>query len=198
MIEAAVALITGTLLLMGSPGPAPLALAATSATFGIRDGMPFYLGNLAGIAVALVSASVGLAALFSVFPSTKLILKIMGGLYICYIALKIAMAPTEPSKLNNALAPKFRDGIMLNLLNPKGYGAFMAIFSQFIMPISSISMAFVVTGTICLMVTAIVDFGWLCFGSLLGPLLKNPREGRIIRISFGVLMVLAVLWAFAQ
>jgi threonine/homoserine/homoserine lactone efflux protein len=198
MIEAAISLIIGTILLLGSPGPAPLALAATSATFGIRSGIPFFLGNLAGITFALVAAAVGLTALFSAFPSMKIVLQIIGGLYICYIAFKIATAPTSISERTSNIAPKFRDGVMLNILNPKGYAAFLAIFSQFLIPISPIFMAFFVTGSICFIVTATADFGWLFFGNLLGPLLRQPRQARVIRIGFGILMVTAVIWVFAQ
>ncbi len=43
MVESIVALITASALLLGSPGPAPLALAATGATYGIKGGIPFLL-----------------------------------------------------------------------------------------------------------------------------------------------------------
>lgn len=36
MLESIVSLIVATLLLLGSPGPVPLALAATGATYGFR------------------------------------------------------------------------------------------------------------------------------------------------------------------
>lgn len=35
-------LIIMTLLLLGSPGPAPIALAATGATAGVKNGLPFF------------------------------------------------------------------------------------------------------------------------------------------------------------
>ncbi|WP_043769182.1 LysE family translocator [Algiphilus aromaticivorans] len=198
MSEALAALIIGTLLLVGSPGPAPLALAATSASFGIRSGIPFYLGNLLGLAFALVSASAGMAALFTAFPSAELALKILGGVYICYLALKIATASTGPANVASAGAPKIRDGILLSVLNPKGYAAFLAIFSNFLLPISPTGLALVVTGLVCLVVTAAVDLGWLCLGSLIGPLMRAPGKSRAIRVGFGVMMVAAVLWAFTQ
>jgi len=46
MTESVLALIIATSVLLGSPGPAPLALAATSATFGIKNSLPFYFGIL--------------------------------------------------------------------------------------------------------------------------------------------------------
>lgn len=198
MSESVLALMMATLLLVGSPGPAPLALAATSASFGIRRGLPFYWGNLAGITFALVAASAGLAALFAAFPGAQLALKIIGGLYICYLALKIATAPIQSESAPTQGAPSFRDGAMLNVLNPKGYVSFLAIFSQFLLPLESTSLALFLTGCVCFVVTAAVDLGWLCLGSLIAPLMREARVGRLIRIAFGVLMVLAVLWAFSQ
>lgn len=57
MLESIVSLIAATGLLLGSPGPAPLALAATGATFGIRRGAPFLAGILLGLSVAIIGAS---------------------------------------------------------------------------------------------------------------------------------------------
>ena len=56
MNSALIKLVIGTVLLLGSPGPAPIALAAVSATYGIRRGLPFYFGNLSGLLVAMIAA----------------------------------------------------------------------------------------------------------------------------------------------
>ncbi|WP_260865169.1 LysE family translocator [Shewanella sp. KCT] len=136
MLESLVSLIAATGLLLGSPGPAPLALAATGATFGIRRGAPFLAGILLGLSVAIIGASAGLAALFSNFPDLRLTFQLLGGAYIAFIAYKIASAPC--TQLDNAQqAPSFKDGFILNLLNPKAYAAFLAIFSQFLLPLET-------------------------------------------------------------
>ncbi len=129
MIEALLTLLSTTALLLGSPGPAPLALAATGATFGYKKSIPFLLGILSGLAVAIFCASIGLATLFVTFPTMKLICQLAGAGYILFIAYKIATAPTSiaDAPIN---PPNFKDGFILNLLNPKAYAAFLAIFSQ--------------------------------------------------------------------
>lgn len=113
MIEAIATLITTTFLLLGSPGPAPLALAATGASHGFRNGVPFLAGILAGLAVAIIGAIAGLAKLFASFPELRLTVQILGSTYICYIAFKIATAPIIDSDAGlKTGALSFADGFI--------------------------------------------------------------------------------------
>lgn len=193
MLEPFIVLITATALLLGSPGPAPLALAATGATFGVRKGMPFLAGILLGLSFAIIGAIAGLAALFSQFPNFRFICQLAGGAYILYIAYKIASAQPIAAQ-GSQIAPSFRDGFILNLLNPKAYAAFLAIFSQFILPFTDSHISYIVTGLTCLAVAAVVDTLWLMFGGLLRPVFSKPKQARVIRIIFALLMVIAVIY----
>ena len=193
MIEALLSLITATALLLGSPGPAPLALAAIGATYGVRKGLSFLIGILAGLACAIVGAVVGLSTLFAAFPTVKFACQLIGGAYIVYIAFKIAGAPIVENTAPQ-LPPTFNDGFILNLLNPKAYAAFLAIFSQFLLPMTSEVTAYVATGLVCWLVAMIVDAIWLGFGALLRPIFAHPQQARLIRIVFALLMVSAVVF----
>lgn len=200
MIEALLTLLSTTALLLGSPGPAPLALAATGATFGCKKSIPFLLGILSGLAVAIFCASIGLATLFVTFPTMKLICQLAGAGYILFIAYKIATAPTNiaDAPIN---PPNFKDGFilnLLNLLNPKAYAAFLAIFSQFLLPLASINYSYLATGLVCLIVATLVDILWLLFGSILRPIFAKPKQARAIRIVFALLMIIAVSFALIK
>lgn len=199
MIEAIITLVLVTTFLLGSPGPAPLALAATSATFGVKPSVPFLFGILSGLSIAILGATLGLAAVLASHPYAKVVLQVVGGLYILYVAAKIASAPVLSSHSEDKMnVPTFLDGFILNLLNPKAYAAFLAIFSQFLLPLESNVSAYILTAFICLLVAALVDTLWLCLGGLIGPLFCEPRKARLLRIFFAILMAAAVLWAFLQ
>ncbi|MGX5200674.1 LysE family translocator [Aliikangiella sp. IMCC44632] len=193
MLESFIALITATALLLGSPGPAPLSLAATGATFGVKRGIPFLSGILVGLSVAIGAAIVGIAGLLSHFPSLSLFLKFAGAAYILYIAFKIACAPLSKNQIATK-APNFQDGFVLNLLNPKAYAAFFAIFSQFLLPFSDPKIATLVTGLTCLSIAAIVDGVWLALGGVLKPIFSEPMHARVISIIFALSMVVAVAY----
>ncbi len=197
MLEALGSLIVATVLLLGSPGPATLALAATGAVFGFRGGMPFLIGILSGLAVAIVLGSAGIVALFEAFPASRFFVQLCGGLYICYIALKIATAPVLAThETPSRSAPLFRDGFILNLLNPKAYATFLALFSQFRLPFSNDMVGTAVTALVAFGIGIIVDIVWLVLGGLLRPIFEDPKIARITRVTFGLLMVIAVVIAF--
>lgn len=91
---------------MQSPSPA---FAATGAVFGFRGGTPFLIGILSGLAVAIVLGSVGITALFAAFPSSRLVAQICGGLYIFYLAWKIATAPVLSTQGNQSVSAPYRE-----------------------------------------------------------------------------------------
>lgn len=196
MLESIVTLVSATALLLGSPGPAPLALAATGAAHGVKRGTPFLAGILVGLSVAIVGAMSGLAALLAAWPEVRFSIQVAGALYIVFVAYKIASSPVLPSdKTDSASVPAFFDGFVLNLLNPKAYAAFLAIFSQFRLPLAEDLSGYLATGLVCLLVAAFVDFVWLCLGSVIRPLFASPKWARLLRVSLAATMVFAVLWA---
>ncbi len=165
MLETVVSLIAATALLLGSPGPVPLALAATSAVFGFCASLPFLLGILVGLALAMSVGAAGLTLLFSTLPSSGIVMQVAGALYSSYVAWKIATAPTLATQLaaRDSL-PTYSDGLILNLLNPKAYAAFLALFSQFLLPVASSAYNTVATAVIVFVVAIAVDTLWLAIG----------------------------------
>ncbi len=194
MFEAWISLVLTSLLLLGSPGPAPLALAAVGATAGVKKSIPFLMGILSGLLVAITFAAVGLAALFDHYSYAKLICEILGAIYILFVAYKIASAPAL-SNTNGADIPDFKDGFILNLLNPKAYAAFLAIFAQFLLPYQTETISYLMTAIGCFFVALFVDSVWLIAGGILRPFLNDPNKLRITRVTFAVIMVVMVMYA---
>ena len=195
MFESIISLSVATVLLLGSPGPAPLAIAATGATYGTREGIPFLVGILCGLLFAIIGATLGMAVLLNSFPDVRFILQVVGGLYIVYIAQKIARAPVLSIGNETVSKPSLLDGFILNLINPKAYAAFLAIFSQFLLPFKTQFSSYLATGLICFLIAVIVDSAWLALGAFLRPIFESPNSARAIRVIFAVLMVGAVIFA---
>lgn len=194
MSEAILSLMITTLLLLGSPGPATLSLAATGAAVGFKGGYRFLAGILTGLTVAITTAAIGLASLFSSFNQLRIAAQIAGALYIVYLAFRIATSPVlVTNETTDGIAPRFRDGFILNLLNVKAYAAFLAIFSGFLLPLESLALSYLATGIVCLTVATFVDLIWLWFGGVIRPIFSEPRSARILRVVFAVLMVVSVL-----
>ncbi len=194
MLEAYFSLVVVAFLLLGSPGPAPLAIAATGAVFGIQQGLRFLLGLVTGFVVVLCIQAFGLAALLYSYPGLAWGLQLFGLLYIMYIAYKIATAPITDQANQPDAPPGFLDGVVLNASNPKAYAAVLAIHAQFLLPYPTTAWAYLMTGLVCFVVVLVVDLLWLLLGKVLRSLMHHPSAGRMIRWVFAALMLVAVIW----
>ena len=196
MIEALFTLAVATGLLLGSPGPATLSLAAVGATFGVSRGIPYLAGILLGLSCAMAGAVLGVAAIFVQWPQVKWVVQILGAMYLTYVAFQIATAPVlQNSEIAPHKMPGFRDGFVLNLLNPKAYAAFFVLFSQFLLPFDNVSIGYITTSLIIFVIAVVVDSIWLMIGSAVRSLFTHPKTARATRVFFGLSIVIATGWA---
>ncbi|MGB1710400.1 MAG: LysE family translocator, partial [Candidatus Puniceispirillaceae bacterium] len=87
---------------------------------GGRAGMAIGCGL--GIAAAgwTLAALVGLDAVFRLFPWSYMLVKIVGGLYLSYLAYGIWKAAPQPvAETEIPAGHAFRSGLLVNLSNPK-------------------------------------------------------------------------------
>lgn len=119
-IELLIAFNLTLLAALASPGPALLVSIRTSLVHGRLAGMKTGLGLATMAALWTMMALLGLNSVFEIFPWAYTFMKIAGALYLLYIAWKTwvnAKMPLDESV--NVSRKHFRDGILLNLSNPK-------------------------------------------------------------------------------
>ena len=117
-----------------SPGPAVLMAARTGVTEGLRTGAFVAMGIGIGGVIWASAALFGLALVFEAAPSLLWALKIIGGLYLIYMAwgmwrtADVPLDTTAASKTPRSAASAFRLGVWTQLSNPKPAVLFSAIF----------------------------------------------------------------------
>ncbi len=117
-----------------SPGPAVLMAARTGVTEGLRTGAFLAIGIGAGGVIWAAAALFGLALVFEAAPSLLWALKIIGGLYLIYMAWGMWRSADTPLDMDAATrtprtaASAFRLGLWTQLANPKPAVLFSAIF----------------------------------------------------------------------
>lgn len=198
MTEGIIVLTMATGVLLGSPGPATLSLAAVGASYGVSKGAPYLFGILMGLLLAMAGAVIGVAAVFDQWPAAKWIIQLLGAAYLFYIAYKIATAPVLLGETAENDIPRFRDGLVLNLLNPKAYAAFFVLFSQFLVPFGNIPASYIITALVCFAVAIVVDSIWLMLGSAIRPLFSRPESARLMRVFFATTIVGATIWTLIR
>jgi threonine/homoserine/homoserine lactone efflux protein len=105
---------------IASPGPAFLIALRTTLGAGRRAGIAVGLGLGLVAALWTLAALLGLDIVFTLFPWAYGLMKLGGAAYLLYIAWGMWRGAGDP--VTSALQPSshaFRQGVMINLLNPK-------------------------------------------------------------------------------
>jgi threonine/homoserine/homoserine lactone efflux protein len=130
--------LAATLLLL-TPGPAVLYIVARSVEQGRTAGLASVFGITTGTLVHVLASTLGLSALLASSALAFALVKYAGAGYLIYMGvrriLKRADAPASPLKLpRRSLGRLYRDGFIINLLNPKTALFFLAFLPQFVDP----------------------------------------------------------------
>lgn len=105
-----------------SPGPAFLVAVQTTLSSGRRAGIAVGLGLGTMAATWTMMALLGLEAIFKIVPWAYAVTKTIGAIYLLYIAW--GMWRGAGSEVNANAKPArhaFRQGFMINVLNPKSF-----------------------------------------------------------------------------
>ena len=112
-----------------SPGPATIGVATVAMSGGRARGLRFGMGLSVGLSFWGLVAATGLGAILQASVVALTILKIVGGLYLLWLALGAARSAAK----NEGAMPEaegagsdFKRGLLLNLSNPKAVFAWMA------------------------------------------------------------------------
>ncbi len=118
--EQLVAFNIALLVAIASPGPALLMATHTSASRGRAAGVAVGIGLGLMAALWTLMALLGLAVVFELFPMVYVGAKIAGGAYLLYLAYKMWRNASAPVTARIPPAKRaFRQGFLVNLLNPK-------------------------------------------------------------------------------
>ena len=118
--EQLVAFNIALLVAIASPGPALLMATHTAASRGRSPGIMVGIGLGLMAATWTMMALLGLAVFFQLFPMVYIGAKILGGAYLLYLAYK--MWRNASDEIDARIPPArhaFRQGFLVNLLNPK-------------------------------------------------------------------------------
>ncbi len=113
------------------PGPGVTALVWQALAGGMRPAAAFVLGMVLGDLVYLTLAVAGLAALAELFAGALLAIKVLGGVYLIYLAIRLWRAGPAVVRLEGGgqrgLIASTLAGFTLTLGNPKSIIFYMAL-----------------------------------------------------------------------
>ena len=180
------AILAVALLAVAAPGPATLAIAATSMAHGRAKGVELALGVLTGSFFWSISAAAGLAALMMQVSWTLEVIRLAGCAYLFWLAFRSLRAAWVGGTAEG-IAPARRAylrGLMLHLTNPKAILFFGALYAVVLPGQDAAALALVVAavGT----QSAVVFLGYALLFSRPGTMRVWRRAARGINAVMGL------------
>ncbi len=187
------ALILFALASTGTPGPNNIMILSSGLNFGISRSIPHWLGICTGVPVMLITLGLGLEQVFVAFPASFMIMKVLGALYLLYLAIKIARTTVSGDTASRSQPMNYVQGALFQWINPKAWVMCLSAIPAFtvqeqpMLPqVMIIALTFMVIGLVCV-------GSWLFAGSQLQRLLKNQRQQRLFNISMGSILALSIV-----
>ena len=194
-MEGLPAFLLAAVALAGSPGPATLSLTATGAAFGARRGAAYLAGIVIGMVAVMAIVASGLVGLLLAVPGATPVVTVLAAAYFLYLAWRIATAPPLAADTAERRTPTFAGGLLLSLINPKGYAAMAALFSGFVLVQERLALDAAVKMAVLVLIITAVNVAWLLAGAALTRFFRDPRTNRAINVAFAVLLVASVALA---
>lgn len=150
-----------------SPGPSFVMVARMAAAASRSRALGASLGMGAGGVLFAAAALLGLKSVLHAVPALYVALKVLGGLYLCYLGVLIFKCARQPLAVEDVpsgrAAPKrsFLLGLATQVSNPKTAIVYASVFAAFLPP--HFSVAFVLA---LLTLVFLVEAGWYALVAL--------------------------------
>ncbi|QRM55891.1 LysE family translocator [Sinorhizobium sp. BG8] len=175
-----------------TPGPNNMMLLASGVNFGFVRTIPHMCGIGAGFLSLLLGVGFGLGAFLESVPLLYVALKFAGGLYLLWIAYKIATSRTLGEGEAGARPMSFLEAAAFQWVNPKAWVMALAAMSTYT-DSNNYTLSVLMVGVAFALVNFPSVSTWAGFGSALRDWLSQPVRLKWFNITMALLLV-ASLW----
>ena len=175
-----------------TPGPNNLMLMSSGVKFGFARTLPHLVGVIIGFALMVALLGLGLSVVFRRFPAILPVMRVVGSLYMMWLALKIALAKPTYAVESDGRPIGFIAAAAFQWVNPKAWVMALSILSTFAGLTDDYARSVLLTAMLCAAITVPCSGSWALFGSSLRRLVANPRVTRAFNLTMAALLVASI------
>ena len=167
-----------------TPGPGIFYVLTRSLTGGRGEGIASPLGTSVGGLVHVAAAALGLSAVLMASATAFTAVKLVGAAYLFYLGICTLLDRADrvdaPELAETARRHRdaFRQGVIVEALNPKTALFLLAFLPQFVNPEGGVAAQILLLGCLSVSLNAAADLIVACFA---GPLGRRLRESARLR-----------------
>jgi threonine/homoserine/homoserine lactone efflux protein len=187
------------------PGPAVAYIVTQSIDQGRRAGIVSAFGVASGGLVHVAAATVGLSALIASSATAFTVVKLIGAAYLIAVGIRRILAgdgeEPESRALHAPLRRIYRQGVIVNVLNPKTALFFLAFLPQFVDPDrGAIWLQVALLGVVFVFVAVLSDLTYALVADAIAGRIRRTGTGARVRrfLTGGVFVALGITAAAAR
>ena len=170
-----------------TPGPNNAVASYSAFNFGFKKTIPLIIGVGLGYTVLVILINFVLISVFKEFPIIQEIIRILGTIFLIYLAYKIATANVSNNQ-NKRNPVTFYDTFIFQFINPKGVMAAITLISKFVDQENYFS-----TSLMVILVCSITAFLSITFWTLIGKFLRKFASNNSFIKRFNYVMSVLIL-----
>lgn len=172
-----------------TPGPNNMMLVASGVNFGLRRTLWHVAGINVGFPVMLLLSGLGLGQVFQRYPVIYTALKVVGIVYMLWLAWKVARSgPVGESGQTAGKPMTFWQAAAFQWVNPKAWAMVVGAIAAYTVPENYTVSLLIITGVYALTGTP-GSLVWAAFGAALRNLLRDPVKVKWFNLAMALLLV---------
>jgi threonine/homoserine/homoserine lactone efflux protein len=180
--------------LVFSPGPANVVFALSGVKQGVKKSIPLIAGvDLVFIIYSLI-IGFGLGEVLKTYPQLLIIIKVLGIAYLMYMAYKFIAVNNQSTDDQSNKVYTFYDGVILQLLNPKGWTMLFLMFSLFLDGTFNETTQILYLVIMLAILNISTHIIWVAAGSAITKYISNPKIDQYLNYFFSGSLVIVALW----
>ncbi len=170
-------------------------------TIGVRRAFWMMPGELAGVGIVAAASMIGVAALVLQYPTMFVVVKGLGGLYLCYLGIqlwlsrgKMAVQSCRPTATSVSSWTLSLQGFVTAVANPKGWAFCIALLPPFVDQKQPLARQVLIILCVILTIEFLCLLLYASGGRTLNYLLQKQGNVRLINRIAGTSMLLVGIW----
>ncbi len=187
-----------------TPGPNNLMMLSSGLNYGVKASLPHLAGICGGFPLMVLLIGMGMGAVFTALPWLHIAIKVIGVIYLCWLAWRIATSPVSSLETQQKPPLTFWQALLFQWVNAKAWvmatgavAAFTTLGGSLWWEVSQITLAFLLLSVPCVGC-------WLLFGAALRRVLTQVLWQRMFNYTMALLLfgsmwpIFTELWQLAQ
>jgi len=175
-----------------TPGPNTIMAMASAVSFGARKSLPLLWGISIGFSIMLFIVGLGFGQVFSLLPQLTIYIKIIGIVYLLYLAFVIANSGEGNENFKYDKPLSFSKGLLFQWVNAKAWivcvsavSTYTTAGNSYISQLLLLTCTFLIAGPICVGI-------WVFFGAFLKKHVTSSKYIKRFNMIMALLLIISI------